>query len=283
MSTAEVSDSFDGDKLYQQRARKALPYLVRQALVGKTIFYSDLAEELSMPNPRNLNYVLGCIGTALIELSKQTDEDIPPIQCLVVNKETELPGEGIGWFISKEEFRKLSKKQKKVIVDSQLAKIYSYQDWLWVLDELEIEHPIFPKISEPTQSKKGSGESQGHKQLKEYIANNPTVIGLTESWPKGEVEYSLPSGDSVDVMFQWRKQLVAVEVKSSISDTPDINRGLFQCVKYQSVSEAMLGVQGKPQNVQTYLVLESEFPKSLIPTKNMLGIKVLDNIYAKKS
>lgn len=279
METAKVSKSFWGDKLYQQRARKALPYLVRQAIIGETIFYSDLAEELQMPNARNLNYVLGCIGSTLIELS----EEIPPIQCLVVNKATELPGEGIGWFISAKEFKKLSKKQKSALVDSQLAKIYAYKDWLWVLNELELEPPKFTDLKKLTTTKKGGGESESHKQLKNYIANNPTVIGLSKKWPSGEVEFRLPSGDSVDVMFSYRKRLVAVEVKSKISEISDINRGLFQCVKYQSVSEAMLGVQGEPQNVQTLLVLESKFPKELIPVKNMLGVKVLAGISAMKS
>ncbi|WP_233418111.1 hypothetical protein [Vibrio cholerae] len=93
----------------------------------------------------------------------------------------------------------------------------------------------------------------------------------------------MPSGDSVDVMFSYRKQMVAVEVKSRISDVADINRGLFQCVKYQAVTEAMLGTQGKPQNVQTLLVLESSFPKELIPLKNMLGVKVIADVGGKKS
>ncbi|HCE4658540.1 TPA: hypothetical protein NGT07_004438 [Vibrio parahaemolyticus] len=283
METAEIAENFWGDKLYQQRARKALPFLVRQAIVGETIFYSDLAEELEMPNARNLNYVLGCIGTTLEELAEETEEEIPPIQCLVVNKATELPGEGIGLFISDKDFKKLSKKQKKKIVDSQLTKIYSYPDWLWVLDELEIEYPDFPKLPDAPFKHQGGGEGVLHKELKEYIANNPAALGLPDSCPKGVTEFKLPSGDSVDVMFINRSQMVAVEVKSRISDQADICRGLFQCVKYQTVTEAMLGVQGKPQNVQTLLVLESSFPKELIAIKNMLSIKVMANIREKKS
>lgn len=283
METAEVSESFWGDKLYQQRARKALPLIVRQAIIGEKIYYSDLADELEMPNARNLNYVLGCIGTTLIELSERVGQKIPPIQCLVVNKATELPGEGIGWFISEKEFKKLSQKQKKVVVDNQLSKIFSYPDWLWVLDELEIERPDFPALPKFRKSPKAGGEGQLHKELKEYIASNPNAIGLSDSWPMGETEFGLPSGDSVDVMFSYRKQMVAVEVKSRISDVADINRGLFQCVKYQAVTEAMLGTQGKPQNVQTLLVLESSFPKELIPLKNMLGVKVIADVGGKKS
>ena len=95
MSTAKISAPISGDKLYQERARAALPLLVRQAQAGAPIFYSDLAEELGMPNPRNLNYVLGSIGQSMELLSKSWKEKVPPIQCLVINKATGLPGEGI--------------------------------------------------------------------------------------------------------------------------------------------------------------------------------------------
>lgn len=277
METAEVSESFWGDKLYQQRAREALPLLVRQALVGEKIFYSQLANEMNMSNARNLNYVLGCIGSTLLELGEKHDLEIPPIQCLVVNKTTELPGEGIGWFISNSDFRKLNKKQKKVVVDSQLAKIYAFPDWLKILKLLDLNNPDFPEL--PMQEpRKGRGEGEAHKALKQYIAENPMVIGLSDSWPAGEVEFDLPSGDSVDVMFSWRKQMVAVEVKSKISDVADVSRGLFQCVKYQSVTEAMLGVQGLPQNVRTVLALESKLPPKLKTIQHMLGIEVIDEI-----
>ena len=71
METGEVAKSIEGEKLYQKRARKALPILVRQALAHQPIFYSDLANELDMPNPRNLNYVLGSIGQTLQEISDE--------------------------------------------------------------------------------------------------------------------------------------------------------------------------------------------------------------------
>jgi hypothetical protein len=55
--TAKIAnpDLLDGEKLYQERARLTLPYLVRQAKAGQTIYYSDLAKEINIPNPRNLN------------------------------------------------------------------------------------------------------------------------------------------------------------------------------------------------------------------------------------
>ena len=68
----KFNDALSGDKLYQVRAREALPLLIRQAEVEQTIFYSDLANELDMPNPRNLDYVLGFIGEALVKLSDKS-------------------------------------------------------------------------------------------------------------------------------------------------------------------------------------------------------------------
>ncbi|RZB38250.1 MAG: hypothetical protein SRB2_00596 [Desulfobacteraceae bacterium Eth-SRB2] len=56
MDTAKISAPISGNKLYQIRARKVLPILVRQAEAGTTIYYSTLAEEIGIPNPRNLNY-----------------------------------------------------------------------------------------------------------------------------------------------------------------------------------------------------------------------------------
>ena len=46
MSTAKIAKAMDGGKLYQKRARQALPLLVRQVEAGKTITYSALAAEM---------------------------------------------------------------------------------------------------------------------------------------------------------------------------------------------------------------------------------------------
>ncbi|MBB5032058.1 hypothetical protein [Prosthecobacter vanneervenii] len=56
---------------YQSRAQKAMSLLVRQAWSGRNgtpIVYSDLAQEMGIPNERNLNYPLGSVGNTLIEL-----------------------------------------------------------------------------------------------------------------------------------------------------------------------------------------------------------------------
>ncbi len=137
--TATTAAPIFGGMLYQERARAALPLLVRQAEAAAPIFYSALALELGMPNPRNLNYVLGCIGQTLEILSKQWKEKIPPIQALVVNKNTGLPGEGIGWFlVKKEEYSELPAKRKREIVQAELQHVFAYPRWREVLSGLSL-------------------------------------------------------------------------------------------------------------------------------------------------
>src|SRR3954451_21107574 len=99
METGQSTQNMFGDKAYQKHARIALPLLVRQAHAGAKIFYASLAEELGMPNPRNLNRVLGSVGITLQQIAKPFGERIPPIQCLVVNQQSGLPGHGVSWFI----------------------------------------------------------------------------------------------------------------------------------------------------------------------------------------
>jgi hypothetical protein len=194
ISPKPILSYLSGNKLYQQRARAALPVLVRQATQSttNTIFYSDLADELGMPNGRNLNYVLGYIGRALEKLSRDWKEKIPPIQCLVINKRDRLPGEGIGWFITKKEaLRKLPLKEQRRLVGIELQKVLLYRKWPAVLSAfgLSPSRKDFSRILSKaaaigaTRESRGAsfggrGESLEHKRLKNYIASHPEAVGL---------------------------------------------------------------------------------------------------------
>jgi hypothetical protein len=282
-TTAKIAnaDLLAGDKLYQQRARKILPYIVRQAKAGIPIYYSDLAKEASILNPRNLNYPLGTIGRALKELSKKTNIEIPQIQCVVVNKKDNFPGDGIGWFISKEDFSSLSRGQKRQVVDKVLAEVYAFPRWDWVLQKFNLEPLQTDLTIEIKKAKKitgNGGESPFHLDFKNYIAGNPQSIGLPSSFGHGETEYKLPTSDTVDILFGKNNALIAVEVKSRISPSEDILRGLFQCVKYRHLIEAEQIVEGNKTDCRVILALEGIFPSHLVAVKNILGIEVVDNV-----
>jgi hypothetical protein len=280
METAKIAEPISGNKLYQQRARAALPILVRQAQVGTPILYSELASELGMPNPRNLNYVLGSIGQALKGLAKEWGKEIPLIQCLVINKNTGLPGEGIGWFITdKEDFYKLPKKQQRRLIEAEFQKAFVFRDWPKVLRAfgLKLATPNYQGALQKATSFRAGGESEHHKKLKHFVASHPEILQLPTGL-LGRTEYPLPSGDSVDVLFEHREEFIGVEVKSQLSPEADIIRGIFQCIKYQAVIEAYQAVQQLPQNTRVVLVLESMLPVHLVPLKNMLGVEILENI-----
>jgi len=282
--TAQVAEPITGDGLYQERARRAFPLLVRQAESGRPVIYGDLAEELGMPNPRNLNYPLGSIGTTLTNLSKEWKEKIPPLQCLVVNKNTGLPGEGIAWFLNNwGDFKSLPQRQKKEIVAAEHSLIYAYPRWAEVLRFLSLKpikqdfSDVIQKAGEPALPR-GGGEGDRHRALKEFVAQNPTLIGLPKNTLVGKNEVSIASGDCLDVSFHVDGEWIAAEVKTALSDTSDVTRGLFQCVKYRAVMEAVQAAEGRARNSRAILVLEGKLSRDLVPLRNILGIEVCEDI-----
>lgn len=275
------SDLLEGEKLYQKRARQALPLLVRQAKSQEPLYYSELAKEMDMPNARNLNYILGYIGRALLELAKrEKTKDIPAINCLVVSKSSNLPGEGIDFFLPKKKFYGLPKNQQRRLLKQLLADIYHYKNWDWVLNKLGLEpyQGEYQKklIKEaPKHGGKGGGESPEHLRFKNYIAQHPEYFGLPPDII-GQTEFELPSMDTVDVLFENGDELVGVEVKSKISDIYDLTRGLFQCIKYKALIDAFQVVNNNQPNSRVVLALETLLPKELVSIKNQLGIDVLE-------
>lgn len=285
MEIAEKAYGFlAGDKLYQQRARDVLPILVRQAKAAQKIYYSDLAAEIGISNPRTLNYPLGSIGNALKSLETKWGKKIPQIQCIVVSKGSELPGEGIGWFIDKNDFKKLSTRQKREIINHVLSDVFAFDKWDEVLLDLGLQ-PLrkvegLEELINKAKKYGAAGESKQHKALKEALANNPSLLGLSMSGYTVETEYAFPSADTIDILFKGPKECIGVEVKSEISSVEDIMRGLFQCVKYQALMEASLSVTDQTKNVMIILALGSVFPPELVPIKNILGVSVVDKIKA---
>lgn len=279
--TAAISANLHGDKLYQNRARVALPILVRQAFSGAPMFYQQLASEMEMPNPRNLNYVLGSIGQSLIELGAKWNETIPPIQCLVINQTDQLPGEGFGWFMpSSADWKGLTKRQKSTLTQAVMQQIYAYPKWQAVLLALELQAITqnYTKTIEKASNFLGGGESEDHQVLKEFVRLRPGIVGLPNRYGPGVAEKGIPSGDRLDVFFDGGQEWVGVEVKSARSDENDLVRGLFQCVKYKAVLNAMLIAEQRDINARAVLVLEDALPSYLVPLKHMLCIEVVEGI-----
>lgn len=281
--TGRQAKNLFGDKLYQVRARKALPILVRQASSRKPIFYEALAVELEMPNPRNLNFVLGSIGTTLNELSVDPGwGEIPHIQALVINQQRKLPGSGFESFLARrmKEYQRFSLAEKRAYLDAFCHEIYAYPYWTDVLEVCDLVPATIGSASIIAKAKTGKGggggEGEEHRILKERVATNPSLIGLPHNIVNGTTEAPLPSGDRLDVLFHTQKRQVAVEVKSRISNDVDLIRGLFQCVKYRAVMEAERGFAGARHSIEVLLVVGRPLPKNLYPLQSSLGVQVVE-------
>lgn len=271
-------------KLYQIRATKALPYLVCYAKAKKTISYSKLAELIGMPNPRNLNMVLAEIGYILSKL----DRNIPIIQSIVVSKTTGLPSTGLSEFIKG--YDKMTNKEKRIIYEIEREKVFEYDKWDAVLRDLGLEPIIFDIEDEVSKIRSGKygkgGEGELHKTMKEIISKYPYVIGLSESATLISKEYTLWSADCVDIMFEYKKgrtkTAIAIEVKASNSDSADIFRGLFQCIKYKSIMQAMNKIENTYSDFRVILALENELPIEYNEIRDILEIEVIDSLNSNK-
>ena len=116
----------------------------------------------------------------------------------------------------------------------------------------------------------GKGEGAEHKTLKELVHKDcdrvlRAVSGRRVAVVDRQMEYDLRSGDRVDVTA-WDQEGVCwhIEVKSKISNEADIERGLYQCVKYKAVAEAMERVAPRrARSVKSILIVESDLPSDL--------------------
>lgn len=274
----------DKENVSAQRARRALPILVRQARAEQPITYEDLSRELGMKHHRPVRIAAGYIGYTLEAIGNARgwrDRVPPPLQSIVVNKETGLPGIGVDPFMNAAYRQSHTIRQKKAAIKGVHSKIYSYPHWEEILQLLELDPAplILDRVlAEAANTTGRGGEGLEHRALKEFIASNPEIVHLSSRHAPGKMEYKLPSGDRVDVVFEGNSMKAAVEVKSSISSEGDIARGLFQCLKYRAVLEAQSALSGTIFDVVVILVVGKRFPDTLIPLKNSLGILVKDQV-----
>lgn len=274
--TALVATELHGNQLYHERARAALPILVRQAKAGVPITYERLAKELGMSNARNLNYPLGSIGNSLRELSRCWARDIPPIQCLVVNKNTGLPGPGIGAFfdIQKERLEALTKIQQRDLFLAATARVMSFYDWDKVLHAFSLK-PLRYDVEDlikAASTMKAAGEGEDHLRLKCWVRDHPEIFGIGGR-AKAVVEQQLPSGDCLDVSFETDAVWVATEIKSAKSPPYDLIRGVFQVVKYKAVMSATAKLRGLQCETTAVLIHENTLAADLLAIAHTLGVE----------
>lgn len=254
----------------------------------KFITYSNLAKSINYPEPltgnifgSNIGRTLGVMGHFFdkIKINGWNDR-IPFIQALVVSKNEGLPSDGLKEF--NDAYPSMSKEKKLDFVQHEYQKIFQFGNrWDFILKDLGIEIDSFNFENESKNTNLynpyGSEGSPEHRKLCEYIKNNPGILYLPNELA-GIREYPLKSGDKIDVVFITNDMITAVEVKSIKSGYDDLERGLYQCIKYQATLIAEEKVNKTNRKIRCYLVIESELPDYLKKVNEILKINILENV-----
>lgn len=263
--------------------RKIIPILIRWAKQGlSNKIYNDLIKELGLVRFSAIGTELGYVSDVIKKLEYYTGESIPTLNALVNNKK-HLPSRGFS-YVSKA-YNYMTDEEKKTYVIGLNEKAIHYPKWDWVLSSLGLAPSRIIEDIEIIREKlkkkhKSGGESENHKNLKDFICNHPEIVGIkNNSVTKRETEHLLLSGDKLDVYFEINDgSKVAVEVKSRISDDLDITRGLFQCIKYQTIIDAECKVESKEPKNSVFLVLEGKLSAENKRVRDVFNINVLENV-----
>ena len=285
--------ALQGDSWTRVTARSALPLLIWCAKNGRTITYGQLDREIVNRGLGHhviavqYGYPAGSIGNALIETEQEWGKPIPPLNAIIVNARNGLPGSGVNAYL--ERYRQTDKRvddmsegEKRAIVDEIHQEIFAYERWNDVLKEYglcPIQGGIMDEAFDADEIERpgrggwsSEGESKQHKKVKDFVATNPDAVGLPRNTMRGQTEYLFASGDKADIVFKTKTGYLGVEVKSIISNDADLNRGLFQAVKYQSLLRAEQKAVLSPPTAQAVLVTERSLPTALQNLADILGI-----------
>lgn len=256
----------------------------------KFVYYSDLANEIKYPEPLTGSAFSSNIGKTLFEMghlldnlpTKDWPERIPHLQSLVVTKADKLPGDGLQAFYP--DYPNLPDEKKRDYVNAEYQKVFQFgHRWLDVLAQLGLNPPdgMVPsvKTSSGLYNPYGKDGSPEHQAIRDYILKNPESVKV-KSPDRVYAEYKFKSNDAVDVIAFEANMLHVIEVKSSRSGDDDIERGIYQGVKYRALLQAEEFLEGRKLPVRAVLVLEGELPPAMRKTAELHSITVIDNFKA---
>lgn len=231
-------------------AEKLLPHLVKAANQRQTPTYKQLADKIGV-HQRYMRYLLGYIRDDIC-----IPQGLPLLTCIVINEATKLPGDD--WLpegttlLSGNEYR-----QKFELFRDQ---VFSFKGWNDILKNLDLE-----LIEADPGSLQEQGieyakflerygipeETKEHRDLKDYVANNPVKIGLYQ--PKSmDMDHLFITGDRADIVFQntvdsWTLIVIKEEALR------ELILGVYQLVKDRALLSAEIG-QGNNVQIDALLV-----------------------------
>jgi hypothetical protein len=123
-----------GNRWTDEIARHIFPLLVWCANHGQKITYGQLDVEVQRRGwgdhvfVSKYGYPAGAIGRALLETEKETGQKIPPLNALIVNAKTGVPGDGCDYYLStyldNRRRKKLSDDQRKSMAEETIEEKY---------------------------------------------------------------------------------------------------------------------------------------------------------------
>ena len=133
--------ALQGDRWTEYTARNILPMLIWCAKHGKKITYGQLDQEIqrrqlghpSWQRSGVYGHPAGAIGNALLETEAAIGEKIPPINSLVVNAKSGIPGAGCDYYLktyfARRNSKELTDAQRKSMAEDTIEEIWRYQGW----------------------------------------------------------------------------------------------------------------------------------------------------------
>ena len=283
--------TLEGDSWTKRTARSGFPILVEYARSRREITYGEWDAEIVRRGFGShvvfvlYGYAAGTVGDACEAYATETGVPVPPINLMVVNKKTGVPGPGAdnyfrrfcAHFLDRDvDPKRLSLREKRGLIDRAQEEIFDFLSWGDVLEacglaEIEAPRTRPQRRRRPRRSGWKTGpESEAHKRLKQRVADDPALVGLKTD-ENGVQEHSLWSGDRLDVYF--KRAAVGVEVKTADAGVGEIHRGIFQCVKYKAVLRAQQVYDRQIPTADCLLALGGALPAELEEIANLFGVR----------
>ena len=261
-------------------------WLIGAARRDTMLAYSDAASRLEKEcgfAPIFPALRMGKTAAALQYAIHARDPSAPLLNVLLVRKGTGLPGSGAQDFLAARfpEESRLGEKDTDT-VHPELWTRYArlaieearrYPGWEALHEQLFGSYVPDPFYA--PRRRAGGGEGPNHKALREWVWKHPERVDKRLRDVDSKTGVDLLSGDRVDVVYRTLGAVVAIEVKSGNSDWADLQRGIYQCVKYGAVMKAQEQEEKSGRRVRALLVTDTPLPADLARTAKRLNVSHL--------
>lgn len=273
-------------ELLKHGLEPTMRWLIARAAIRSDMTYGEIRRRLEAEVGFSPIFTtrIGMVVGELMERIQKIEPRAPLLNVLAVSQGDRLPSRGAGPFMAARFKRPLlrqenAKKRHPAIWEASFEKaateVYAYrpEEWLDVYRRLFGSEVTLAAVEDELERQKEGdeddfgtgkgkygkgGEGPHHKALRLWVEGNPGKLDKLYSKARTDTEFPLDSGDRVDAVYHLEDRTVVLEVKSRISNAEDLWRGVFQCVKYRAVKEAM---DARPDaKVDAILVTEKAVP-----------------------